>query len=87
MPPDLVYVQPHICDDELESQSALASNTGGGVRSVDNTKLPIQTEAQKHSRQLNAKLVAQKQENLNRMQQKYTAYNDQVACPSINKLP
>lgn len=87
MPPDLDYVQPSRYDDELQSQSALASNTDGGVQPVDNTKLPIQTDAQKYSRQLDARLVAKQQENLTRMQDKYAAYNSQLACPSTSKLP
>lgn len=88
MPPDLEYVQPYRYDDELPSQSALASITDGGVvQPVDNTKIPIQTEAQKHSRQLDARLVAKQQENLKRMQDKFTAYNSQLACPSMCKLP
>lgn len=89
MPPDLDYVQPDICDDELQGQSALPSITDGGVQPVDiiNLKQQIQTEAQRHSRQLDTKLVAKQQENLTRMQDKYEAYNSQVACPSINKLP
>lgn len=91
MPPDLDYVHPHICDDELQSQSAMAmasaSNTDAAVQPVGNTKPQKQTEAQKHSRQLDAKLVAKTQENLTRLQNKYTAYNSQVACASLNKLP
>ena len=87
MAPDMDYVQPHICDDEVQSQSALASTTDAGVQHVDDTKLQIQTEAQKHSRQLDAKLVAKQQENFARLQGKYTSYTSQVACPSINKLP
>lgn len=86
MPPDLDYVQPCMSDDELQSQSAPSIPTGG-VQPANDAKLRIQTEAQKHSRQLDAKLVATKQENLNRLQDKFTAYNSQVMCPSINKLP
>ena len=86
MPPDLDYVQPHMSNDELQSQSA-SPNPAGGVQPVDNRKLQIQTEAEKHSRQLDAKLVAAKKDNLNRLQDKFTAYNSQVMCPSMNKLP
>lgn len=85
MPPDLDYMQPCM-GDELQSQSA-PSNPTVGVQPVDDTKLRIQSEAEKHSRQLDAKLVAKKQENLDRMQDKFTAYNSQVMCPSIDKLP
>lgn len=89
MPPDLDYVQPRMNDDdddELQIQSAL-SKPMVGVQGANDANPQIQTEAQKHSKQLDAKLVAKKQENLNRMQDKFTAYNSQVMCPSNNMLP
>ena len=86
MPSDLGYVQPCMSDNELQSQCA-PIDPDGKVQPADDTKLQIQSEAQKHSRQLNAQLVAKKQENLTRMQDKFTAYNSQVTCPSRNKLP
>lgn len=84
------YMQPHMSGDELSQQrrSTPAANPDGEIQATENRKLPvqlIQTDVQKHSRQLDAKLLAAKQDNLNRMQARFTEYNSHVR--SRNWLP
>ncbi|KAL3151711.1 hypothetical protein ABBQ38_012692 [Trebouxia sp. C0009 RCD-2024] len=90
LPADLDYMQPHMSGDELSQQrrSTPAANPDGEIQATENRKLPvqlIQTDVQKHSRQLDAKLLAAKQDNLNRMQARFTEYNSHVR--SRNWLP
>lgn len=75
-------MQPHMSGGELSQlRQHTPVNTGGESQATDNRKLSsgvIQTDVQKHSRQLDAKLLATKQENLTRMQGRSTEYNSHV---------
>lgn len=75
-------MQPHMSGDQLSQQrQCTPADTDGELQAAENRKLPIefiQTDVQKHSRQLDAKLLAAKQDNSNRMQAKFTEYNSHV---------
>lgn len=91
------YVQPSNCSPELTGNSSAPSQDrnapSGGASTQQHTNgdevqsTPVETSVQKNSKHLDDKLVAREQDNLSRMQAKFTEYNTKVHCLSRDSLP
>ena len=91
------YVQPSLSGlvrhDDVSSATqsqvpgATANSAQQSAASNKLQRIPVGTALQQHSKQLDDKLVAGKQDNMNRMQARFAEHNTKVKYVSRDSLP
>ena len=90
MPSDTEYVTPlaWACQHDAAVQSQASSAESAQQPAGDNQTQsgPVETAAEKHGKQLDQKIVFREQENLTRLQARFTEYSTKVKCPYKDSL-